>query len=176
MTSNFSTKPFLKWVGGKSQLISHIHTHLPKSFDVYFEPFVGGGAVYFSLGHLFKQAHISDVNEELINTYKVVKDNLDELIVELGVHKNTEQAFYNIRDVDRTATYLKWTNVQKAARFIYLNKTCFNGLYRVNSKGQFNTPFGKYTNPKMYRDWETDRKSTRLNSSHSAKSRMPSSA
>jgi len=147
MILNSETKPFLKWVGGKKQLLPEIQKRLPQEFDYYFEPFVGGGAVYFSLCDNIKTAYISDINEELINTYLVVKDYLHELKIELAVYKNDEQVFYKTRDLDRSAEYLYLNSIQRAARFIYLNKTCFNGLYRVNSKGQFNVPYGKYANP-----------------------------
>lgn len=93
------------------------------------------------------QAYISDINPELVNAYRAVKDEVEALIEALGDHKYEEEYFYKIRDVDRTPEFSRWTAVQKAARIIYLNKTCYNGLFRVNSKGQFNTPFGRYSNP-----------------------------
>jgi DNA adenine methylase len=149
MTSVSSNKPFLKWVGGKTQLLPEIHSRLPTSFSVYYEPFVGGGAVYFSLANRAHTAHLSDINSDLINTYSVVKNSPDTLLTELSHHKNTEEYFYSIRNVDRSPEYAHWNTIEKAARFIYLNKTCFNGLYRVNSKGYFNTPYGKCANPKI---------------------------
>lgn len=149
MTSISDTKPFLKWVGGKTQLLSEIRVRLPQEFSIYYEPFVGAGAVYFSVAHRIHAAHLSDVNSDLINVYSVIKDFPQDLIQELSYHKNTEDHFYTVRNADRQPEYAHWTNIQKAARFIYLNKTCFNGLYRVNSKGEFNVPFGKYANPKF---------------------------
>lgn len=149
MTSISNNKPFLKWVGGKTQLLHEITARLPQSFSVYCEPFVGGGAVYFHLANRIQLGYLSDVNQDLINTYTVIKNYPDHLIQELLNHTNTEDHFYAIRDADRHPEFSNWSDIQKAARFIYLNKTCFNGLYRVNSKGQFNTPFGKYANPKI---------------------------
>lgn len=111
----------------------------------YIEPFIGGGAVFL---HLQPQtAIINDCNEELINTYQIVKNNLAGLIKELKKHKNEAAYFYTIRNLDRKSSYNQLSPVKKAARIIYLNKTCYNGLYRVNSEGSFNTPFGKYKNP-----------------------------
>ena len=142
-------KPFIKWVGGKSQLLKDIHNRMPYRYNNYFEPFVGGGALFFSLpkDNPHNRRYISDVNSELINTYKVVRDQLDELIEDLSKHENTSEYFYNIRAEDRKDSYSNLSNVERASRFIYLNKTCYNGLYRVNKKGQFNSSFGKYKNP-----------------------------
>ncbi|MDD3568866.1 MAG: DNA adenine methylase [Bacteroidales bacterium] len=141
--------PFLKWVGGKRQLLPKIVEHLPKNIRElrYFEPFIGGGAVLFHLQP--ENAVINDFNKELINVYNVVKDNLDDLIVDLKKHKNTSEYFYQIRGLDRTDEFLSLSEVQRASRIIYLNKTCFNGLYRVNSAGEFNAPFGRYKNPNI---------------------------
>ena len=141
-------QPFLKWVGGKRQLINELKKHLPNDYNRYFEPFIGGGALFFSLEP--ENAFISDLNCELINTYKVVKDNVEDLIKELLKYKNEKEFYYKIRELDRDLSgYNKLSPIQKAARFIYLNKTCYNGLYRVNKNGQFNVPFGKYKNPKI---------------------------
>lgn len=138
-------RPFLKWAGGKSKLISQIRTHLPEAhtYKKYYEPFLGGGAVFFYL-HPYESV-LTDVNSELIVTYKCVKDNLSELVGLLKIHANnhSKEYYYQIRQ-----TAVK-TDLEKAARLIYLNKTCFNGLYRVNSKGQFNVPLGRYKNPKI---------------------------
>ncbi|MEO1785210.1 DNA adenine methylase [Thermodesulfobium sp. 4217-1] len=139
--------PIVKWAGGKRQLISIIKEGMPENFNRYFEPFIGGGAVFFEIQP--ENAYISDTNEELINLYNVVKNNPLDLIVDLRKHKNTKEYFLIIRNADRNASYRDWSNVQKASRFIYLNRTCYNGLYRVNSKGQFNVPFGDYSNPKI---------------------------
>lgn len=141
------SKPFIKWVGGKRQIVDKLISKLPNKFNKYYEPFVGAGALFFSLN--LKKSYISDINEELINLYKVIRDKDDELILDLNKHKNTERYFYSIRNIDRNGKYSKWSDIQKASRFIYLNKTCFNGLYRVNSKGQFNAPFGFYKNPRI---------------------------
>ena len=141
-------KPFLKWVGGKRQLISQIDKYLPKEFNKYIEPFVGGGAIFFYL--LPKQALLLDINKELINTYKVIKNKVSELIELLKKHKNESEYFYQIRDIDRNPdVFNKLSDIEKASRNIFMNRCCFNGLYRVNSKGQFNAPFGKYKNPKF---------------------------
>jgi DNA adenine methylase len=140
-------KPFLKWVGGKSQLLPEIIKRLPSEYDRYFEPFLGGGAVFFSLQN--RTACLVDVNSELINTYCVIKDCVEELIGDLAKHIYDKDYYYSLRDVDRSLEYQSWSNIQRASRFIYLNKTCYNGLYRVNSKQQFNTPIGTYKNPKI---------------------------
>lgn len=143
-------KPFVKWVGGKRQLLSEIDSRLPSQIDAYFEPFLGGGALFFHLAHKIKEAHLSDMNEDLITAYDAIRLAPDKLIYELSQHKNTQEHFQQIRDVDRHDEYKwEWTPIQKAARFIYLNKTCFNGLYRVNASGHFNVPFGRYDNPKI---------------------------
>lgn len=141
--------PFLKWVGGKRQLLPKILVHLPKNFRElkYFEPFIGGGAVLFHLQP--KNAVLNDFNKELINVYRVVKNNLDDLIIDLKKHKNTSEYFYKIRGLDRTEEFCELSDVQRASRIIYLNKTCFNGLYRVNNAGEFNAPFGRYKNPNI---------------------------
>lgn len=136
-------RPFVKWVGGKRQLLNVLHAAAPQKFNRYFEPFVGGGAFLFSLQP--EAAAISDINAELINTYTVIRDDVDALLRSLRMHKNEESYFYEIRSRDLK----KMTEVQRASRFIYLNKTCFNGLYRENSKGQFNAPFGRYENPNI---------------------------
>jgi len=141
------TKPFLKWAGGKRQLIEYLLQNMPKKYNRYFEPFIGGGALFFNI--MPKNAYISDINPELINVYEVVRDNVEELIIDLKKHINDENYFYWIRNIDRTDEYNSWNKIKKASRLIYLNKTCFNGLYRMNSKGHFNVPFGFYKNPKI---------------------------
>ena len=140
-------KPFLKWAGGKRQLVKELKARLPKKYKRYFEPFLGAGALYFNLAP--ENAVVSDINEELINVYQVVRDQLDALIEQLLLHENSEEYFYQIRSWDREADYLQRSPAERAARFIFLNRTCFNGLYRVNSKGHFNVPFGKYANPRI---------------------------
>ena len=141
------TYPIVKWVGGKRQLMFELLKNMPKSHNRYFEPFVGGGALFFELQP--EDAYISDMNEELINLYSVVRDNVYDLILDLSKHEVSKEYFLEIRNIDRTKKYNKLTNVQRASRFIYLNRTCFNGLYRVNSQGQFNVPFGYYKNPRI---------------------------
>lgn len=146
MTKDSTVGPVVKWVGGKRQLINEINKYIPEEFNTYYEPFVGGGAVLFEMQP--KKAVINDLNSELINLYKVIKNNVDELIQELKQHKNESEHFYKIRALDRDEEiYATLSDVEKAARFHYLNKTCFNGLFRVNRQGEFNTPFGRYKNP-----------------------------
>lgn len=143
-------KPVVKWVGGKRQLLPEINKRLPKEFTTYYEPFLGGGAVLFDI--IPKTAIVNDYNEELINMYKVIKNDAEGLLSLLEKHKelNSSDYFYEVRAWDRDPEYeTNLSNLQKAARLIYLNKTCFNGLYRVNSSGFFNTPYGKYKNPNI---------------------------
>ena len=149
MAKNVMITPILKWVGGKRQLLSEIMPLINKNCSTYVEPFIGGGAVFFDLQP--RKAIINDYNEELINVYKVVRDSVDELITILDRHErnNSEEYFYDIRALDRTQEFGCMSDVEKAARILYLNKTCYNGLYRVNSAGQFNSPYGKYKNPKI---------------------------
>lgn len=141
------TYPIVKWVGGKRQLMYELLKNMPKSYNRYFEPFIGGGALFFELQP--QNGYISDMNEELINLYLTVRDNVYELIADLNKHEISKEYFLEIRNLDRTEKYSTLSNVEKASRFIYLNRTCFNGLYRVNSQGQFNVPFGNYKNPRI---------------------------
>jgi len=143
-------KPFLKWAGGKRQLLAEIKNHLLDNINnyTYFEPFLGAGALFFSIQP--QQAIINDFNEQLILTYNVIKENIDELIALLKKYrkKNDEDSFYTIRNIDREPeNFARLSIIEKAARLIFLNKTCFNGLYRVNSQGFFNVPYGRYKNP-----------------------------
>ena len=155
-------KPFLKWVGGKGQLINELEKFLPadgeKVLTKYAEPMVGGGALLFSIlsKYDFEELYISDINAELINSYIVVRDNIDLLVekltemqaIFLPMNDNGRKYFYyNARDKFNALQLSQETAVDKAALFIFLNKTCFNGLYRVNKKGQFNVPMGAYKNP-----------------------------
>jgi len=138
----------IKWAGGKKQLLEQFEPFFPKQIERYFEPFVGGGTVAFFLlkNHLeIKKIFLSDINQELIITYNAVKNNIDELITLLKEYKikHNKEFYYEMRAED----VKKLSPVQIAARFIYLNRTCFNGLYRVNSKGGFNVPIGSYKNP-----------------------------
>ena len=121
---------------------------MPSKFDRYIEPFVGGGALFFALKS--PTSIIFDSNEELINAYKIIQTNVNELINDLKKHKNTQEYFLFLRNLDRDASYKKLSNVERASRLIFLNHTCFNGLYRVNAKGEFNVPFGKYANPTIF--------------------------
>lgn len=139
----------VKWAGGKKQLLEQFKPFFPEKIERYFEPFVGGGAVAFFVLKYYKpkQATLSDINEELVNLYNVTKNKIDELVETLKKLKalHSEETFYKIRAEDPKLL----CDVDRAGRFIYLNKTCFNGLYRVNSKGGFNVPYGKHTNPSV---------------------------
>lgn len=145
---NTKPKPFVKWVGGKRQLLKQFRDlglYPPELFDpatnTYYEPFVGGGAVFFDL--LPESAELSDLNKELVTTYNVIKDNIDELIASLKKHIYDKEYYLEVRAKDIN----ELSDVEVASRFIFLNRTGFNGLYRVNKKGQFNVPFGRYNNP-----------------------------
>lgn len=140
----------MKWVGGKRQLLNNIRENLPEHYNNYFEPFVGGGAVVFGLAP--DNATINDFNAELINLYEVVRDHPDRLIRELHrpIYANNAESFYAVREWDKSRYFRRFSPVRRAARTLYLNHTCFNGLYRVNSRGYFNTPFGRYVNPSIY--------------------------
>lgn len=147
MSFNELCKPFLKWAGGKRQLLSVINERIPGKFSTYYEPFVGAGAVLFDMQP--KKAIINDANKELINVYKVIKNDIDELILDLKNHVNEENYYYDVRKLDRTDGYKNMSDIKKASRILYLNKTCYNGLFRVNQQGQFNVPFGRYKNPNI---------------------------
>ena len=155
-------KPFVKWVGGKSQLIGELEKMLPingeKVLTKYCEPMVGGGALFFNIlsKYDFENLYIGDINAELINSYQVIKNDVDSLIEVLQEMQLTflpmdangrKYYYYSVRDKFNSVTLNDTTRVSKAAYFIFLNKTCFNGLYRVNRKGQFNVPMGAYKNP-----------------------------
>lgn len=144
---NDLVQPFLKWAGGKRQLLSEIRKFYPRRYGIYFEPFVGAGAVLFDLQP--RETVINDANGELITVYRIIKNDPEELITLLKQHeeKNTKEYFYQLRSLDRDHAFEALTEVQRAARIIYLNKTCFNGLFRVNSQGQFNVPYGSYKKP-----------------------------
>lgn len=169
--ANSSAKPFLKWAGGKTQLLEEFTKRIPKELSegklpVFIEPFIGGGAVFFHFNSLFEfdECHIFDINEELILAYTVVRNNVEDLIDNLrDIEKDffskddsgRKEFYYNLRDeFNRQKSAINFHQFEKAwinraAYLIFLNKTCFNGLYRVNNQGEFNVPFGKYKNPKI---------------------------
>lgn len=134
-------RPFLKWAGGKGQVISQYIPHFPTGFSTYYEPFLGGGAVFFHLQPI--QSRLTDINPELVNVFSCVRDQVDALIKCLETHRDRHSSdyYYQVRACREGSA------VERAARLIYLNKTCFNGLYRENSQGQFNVPIGRYKNP-----------------------------
>ncbi|RIK99950.1 MAG: hypothetical protein DCC75_14220, partial [Proteobacteria bacterium] len=138
-------KPFVKWAGGKGQLLPELIRRVPSRINNYFEPFVGSGALFFELQP--ESATLSDINADLINAYCVVRDRVEKLISSLAHHRYEKRYYYKVRAQDRLPLYAQFSPVERASRLIYLNKTCFNGLYRVNSAGHFNVPFGRYTNP-----------------------------
>jgi DNA adenine methylase len=153
--TNLILRPFLKWAGGKRQLLPVLRRYIPKSYKTYFEPFIGAGALLFDLQP--KRAIINDTNEELINCYQVIKDSPKELLEITKIHQknNSKDYYYTLRELDRDShksIFDNLSNIEKAARIIYLNKTCFNGLFRVNSQGQFNVPYGDNKNPVIAED------------------------
>ncbi len=146
-------KPFVKWAGGKRQILDKLKEYVPTEYNTYYEPFVGGGALLFELAP--KHAVINDLNQELMNTYKVLCDEekFKKMCRVLNNYEanHSEEFYYEIRNKDRNKnTYNKLSDYTRAARTIYLNKACFNGLYRVNSKGEFNVPYGKKTKVNTY--------------------------
>jgi DNA adenine methylase Dam len=159
-SSEVAIKPFLKWAGGKTQLIPELSKYIPARFNRYIEPFIGGGAFFFYLNP--GNSVISDSNGELIITYKTVRDNVEEIIEVLERYKNEASFFYKIRSLNVD----KLSEAERAARFIYLNKTCFNGLYRVNKKGEYNVPYGKrngdFLNREQLRDSSEFLKNTEI--------------
>ena len=143
-------KPFVKWAGGKRQLIAIIDKHMPEEFGTYFEPFLGGGAVMFHLlgKNQETRCKVSDLNSDLVLAYVTIRDRLDELIISLeshakNYHKNPDSYYYGVRESEPK------NQIDKVSRLLFLNRTCFNGLYRVNSKGKFNVPLGRYSNPNI---------------------------
>jgi len=145
---------FVKWAGGKKQLLSQFEPYLPTTFRGYLEPFVGGGAVFF---HLYRQGRLDGVPvvlidslEELINCYRVIQSRVADLIALLQAHepyKQDRDYYYEVRGWDRSPSYARRSDLERAARFIFLNRICYNGLYRVNRRGEFNVPFGRHRNP-----------------------------
>jgi DNA adenine methylase len=145
-------RPIVKWVGGKRQVLPALLAHVPKRISTYIEPFAGGAALFFGLcnrerthGFTFERAILCDQNEELIACYRAVRDDVDGVIEALRPYRYDRDLFYEVR-AQSTAG---WGDVARGARFLFLNRTCFNGLWRVNSKGVFNVPFGRYTNPRI---------------------------
>ena len=143
-----SAKPFVKWAGGKRSIMKHLKATMPETFGAYYEPFLGGGSLFFEISGGEREYYLSDTNEELINAYLQIQKNLAELVKLLEIHREHHQEsgkdyYYTVRE----AFYE--SEVERAARFIYLMKTCFNGLYRVNSKGFYNVPMGSYKNPNI---------------------------
>ena len=145
-----SPKPFVKWAGGKRQLLPEIEKHLPKKFSTYFEPFLGGGALLFNLLSENKnlKGHVSDLNSDLVLSYVTIRENLDGLLKSLQKHSDkyfsdSKSYYYSVRESNPRS------EIEKTSRLLFLNRTCFNGLYRVNSKGKFNVPLGRYSNPNI---------------------------
>ena len=152
MTPLPKPQPFLKWAGGKGQLLDQYEPYLPRTpMRGYYEPFVGSGAVFFHLHRrgLFETTCLSDLNTELLTCYRVVRDHVEDLITRLREHKarHSRDYYYAVRSRDRDPSWADAWPVERAARLIYLNKTCYNGLWRVNSRGHFNVPMGRYVNP-----------------------------
>lgn len=149
LSNTTQLKPITKWVGGKRQLLPSLQELMPEKYNHYFEPFIGGGALLFSLAP--KHATINDFNTDLINLYQVVKSNPNELLSLLQEHseKNTKDYYLEVRGLDRSDRINELSNVEKAARILYMLKVDFNGMYRVNSKNQFNVPYGRYKNPNI---------------------------
>jgi DNA adenine methylase len=146
VTSQFSPRPFLKWAGGKGRLIEQYRAFFPAKFHRYYEPFLGGGAIFFHLHDRCQQAVLADLNDELVNVYHCVRDDVEAIIEILRKHqeRHCRDYYYAVR-----ANHRVRSPIYRAARLIYLNKTCFNGLYRENSKGEFNVPMGRYKKPKV---------------------------
>ncbi|MHC8441880.1 MAG: DNA adenine methylase [Candidatus Eutrophobiaceae bacterium] len=144
--NSLAARPFLKWAGGKRSVVSEIHRKLPPIIKTYWEPFLGGGAVFFSLrDQIIGKAYLSDINADLMRTYNGVQQKIESVIKSLNRHagQHNEQHYRKVRD----RQYSEKSIVASASRFIYLNRTCYNGLYRVNKSGQFNVPMGRYANP-----------------------------
>ena len=146
-----SPAPFLKWPGGKRRLLPELRASLPSEFGTYFEPFVGAGALLFDLQP--KRFVISDRNAELIECYQALQADIGPLIAQLQRLENSKELYLAIRELDRNPDYKRFPVIDRVARFIYLNRTCFNGLHRVNGQGFFNVSFGGYKNPRICDDW-----------------------
>ncbi|MDM7913029.1 MAG: DNA adenine methylase [Methanotrichaceae archaeon] len=153
-----SVKPFLRWAGGKTWLLSHIDRFLPRHFEAYHEPFLGGAAVFFYLkqsGHINGTAFLSDINSELVDCYQQVRDNVEEVIDHLRTYHNNKDFYYQMRAL------VPGSNAEQAARFIYLNRTSFNGVYRVNLRGVYNVPYGFKAYKELF-DYENLREASKL--------------
>lgn len=151
--STSQPRPFVKWAGGKRQLLSEIEKHLPEKFGSYFEPFLGGGALLFHLLYENQslKGYVSDLNSDLVLAYVTIRDKLDDLIKSLQKHSDnyfsdSKSYYYSVRKSNPK------NQIEKVSRLLFLNKTCFNGLYRVNSKGKFNVPLGRYSNPNIVQE------------------------
>lgn len=144
-TTLLPAKPFVKWVGGKRSIVNELQERMPDQFDHYFEAFIGGGALYFATQP--KNAYLSDANFQLVLTYRAIRDDLSRVLRNLKIHESKHEKEYFLKCRARLNTEVDYIKI--AALFIYLNKTCFNGLYRVNKSGGFNVPMGSYTNPKI---------------------------
>lgn len=140
-------RPFLKWAGGKRQLLPVLRRHVPHRYGRYFEPFLGAGALFFDLQP--QEAVVNDANGELINCYRLIQSAPEALLADLRRHRNASEYFYSLRNLDRRPEFASLTPLQRASRLIFLNKTCYNGLFRVNRRGHFNAPFGAYKNPRL---------------------------
>lgn len=159
LNEDIQARPFVKWAGGKDRLLNQLQPYFPQSFERYIEPFLGGGAVFYFLRPA--RAILGDSNPELIEAYQVVRDQLEALMALLDQHApyvRDRAYYYRLRATDPT----RLSPVQRAARFIYLNRTCYNGLYRVNRRGQFNVPFGRYSRPPTLYDPENLRQVSAL--------------
>ncbi|MFN8487036.1 MAG: DNA adenine methylase [Caldilineaceae bacterium] len=153
VVKNRTAKPFLKWAGGKQQLLNQFTSYLPGQIDRYIEPFTGGGALFFHLWNthrITEQIFLFDNNADLITTYRAVRDHVDAVIEQLTIHQHfhNREYYYHIRGLDRCKD-VDLNDIEKAARMIYLNRTCYNGLYRVNRRGEFNVPMGSYVDPQI---------------------------
>ena len=166
LKKNILVSPVVKWVGGKRQLLSDMVPLLPKKISTYVEPFIGGGALLFHLQP--SKAIINDYNSELMNVYTVIKEHPNELILSLENHRdnNSEEYFYEIRSLDREKNFSQLSDVDKASRILYLNKTGYNGLFRVNKAGQLNVPYGRYKNPAIVNETTIKAVSNYFNSSN----------
>jgi DNA adenine methylase len=142
-------RPIVKWAGGKTRLLSSLKPHVPKQIKTYAEPFAGGAALFFALAgeapRRFEGAVLNDANPELVACYRAIQRHVDDVIAALGKYRYDRTLYYKTRDRDTA----QMSDVERAARFIFLNRTCYNGLWRVNAKGKFNVPFGRYRDPRI---------------------------